>query len=321
VAVAATLLLLLASYLRYWDLRSPVGLGVFGVLLVVLSLFLSIRVDAYTLARRRRRGKSQILNRADPRSRMVKFILGGVLVPIAARVAANRLVLPNHQTALTMVSLAVRSRLAGQEANRAAQLGQAVLRAGRPAARAAGIHALETSRSAPALDELFRILDSDPTVLEEASEFQVLSAAVASYGVQAKPRLLQLLTNVPSGLRRTAAAPPDDGFTRAVEGGSPDAPARPTLLPSFVLQTFLQMGSTQDDELLAFARQTAADEGWSDAVRGQALQLTAKLGREDDLGQLYAYLDSPSPLLQANAMKAIAALQSRLSEGAAKARP
>jgi hypothetical protein len=53
-------------------------------------------------------------------------------------------------------------------------------------------------------------------------------------------------------------------------------------------------------------------------VRGQALQLTAKLGGKDDLDGLYAYLESPSALLQAHAMRAIAALQSKLSATATK---
>jgi hypothetical protein len=92
----------------------------------------------------------------------------------------------------------------------------------------------------------------------------------------------------------------------------------PGSLPSFIMQTFLQMGLTEDADLLAFARQTAADEEWSEAVRGQALQLTAKLGGKDDLDGLYSYLDNPSPLLQARALGAIAVLQSRLSTAAAK---
>jgi hypothetical protein len=84
------------------------------------------------------------------------------------------------------------------------------------------------------------------------------------------------------------------------------------------MQTFLQMGLKEDADLLAFARQTAADDGWSEAVRGQALLLTAKLGGKDDLDGLYAYLESPSTQLQARAMQAIAELQSKLSASGTK---
>jgi hypothetical protein len=84
------------------------------------------------------------------------------------------------------------------------------------------------------------------------------------------------------------------------------------------MQTLLQMGLREDADLLAFAHQTAADEEWSEAVRGQALQPTAKLGGKDDLDGLYAYLESPNALIQARALRAIAALQSKLSAAATK---
>ncbi len=93
-------------------------MGVFGLLLVALSLFVSLSVDAFTLERRRRSGKRRLLNRAGPRSRLFKLILGGVVIPIAALSAANLLELPDHQTPMTIASLAVRSRLAEPEVGR-----------------------------------------------------------------------------------------------------------------------------------------------------------------------------------------------------------
>ena len=86
-------------------------------------------------------------------------------------------------------------------------------------------------------------------------------------------------------------------------------------MPSLIIQAFLEMGLKQDADILAFARQTAADDAWADPVRGQALLLIAKLGGKEDLDALYGYLESPSPVLQARAMQAIAALQSRLAAG------
>jgi hypothetical protein len=56
---------------------------------------------------------------------------------------------------------------------------------------------------------------------------------------------------------------PIETETRPVQGSGS--------LPSFIMQTLLQMGRKEDADLLEFARQTAADQGWSDAVRGQAL--------------------------------------------------
>jgi len=73
------------------------------------------------------------------------------------------------------------------------------------------------------------------------------------------------------------------------------------------------MDRSQDRDLIAFARAIAADGTWSAAVRGQALLLVGKAGENEDLDTLYGYLDSPSPLLQARAMQAIAALESKMA--------
>jgi hypothetical protein len=353
VAFSAALLLVLASYTAYWDLHTPIGLGIFGLLLLALSLFVSIRVDRFTLARRKERGRKQLLNRANARARLVKFVLGGLVIPMGALAAANLLELPNHQTPM---SLAIRLSLGKPPVARAEQLGNAVLRAESSAARVQGIVALQTMRSGEALDQLLRILSDDPAALKGGSEYQALSKALASYGAPAKLKLRQRFDQVSPGARRGAAAPPGDLFERyfaagfegvksEIDGRSPDPGAEGELerlqaaraelkralsqvesetpsaqggspLPAFIMQTFLQMGLQQDPDLLAFARRTAVDAEWSDAVRGQALLLIAKLGGNDDLDGLYAYLESPSALLRTRATQAIATLQSRLSGAA-----
>lgn len=347
-ALSAALLLVLAGHVPHWDLHGRVGLGVFGLLLVVLSLFLSIRLDAFTLARRRVRGKRRIFNRADPRSRLVKFILGGVVIPTAAFVAANRIELPNRQTPM---SLATGLTSATPEVSRAERLASAVLRAESPTAKVQGIRALQSMASSEALEQLVRLLSDDPEALGGGVEYEALSEALASYGAQAKGKLLQRMDQMSPGARRDAAGPPGDLFERYLSAGfegmkreiergrtgqgaelerlqaaqaelkrtltSMEAEARPSrggsALPAFIMQTFLRMVLKDDADLLAFARRTAADGAWSDPVRGQALLLIAKLGGKGDLDGLYAYLESPSPLLRARAMQAIADLQSRLA--------
>jgi len=54
------------------------------------------------------------------------------------------------------------------------------------------------------------------------------------------------------------------------------------------------MDLKEDAHLLEFARQTAADEGGSESVRGQALLLTAKLGGRMTSDGLFACLENPS---------------------------
>lgn len=353
VALSAAFLLAMASYTRHWDLHSSFGLAAFGALLVALSLFVSLRVDGYTLRRREERGRRQLLNRADPRSRLVKLGLGGVVIPVAVFAAANLVELRNHQTPMTM---AIRFRLARPELDRPEQLADAVLRAESPASKVQGILALQATGSPESLDQLLRISSDDPALLKDGSEYQALAKALASYGAKAKPQLLQRFVQVSREARRAAAAPPGDLFERyfsagfaglksEIDGRSLDpatgaaeleriqaaqaalkqalsqleADTRPVhsggSMPSLIMQAFLEMGLKQDADVLALARQTAADDAWADPVRGQALLLIAKLGGEEDLSALYGYLESPSALLQARAMQAIAALQSRLSAG------
>jgi hypothetical protein len=351
VSLSSVFLLAMATYTSHWDLRTPFGLAAFGTLLVVLSLFVSLRVDGYTLRRREERGRSQLLNRADPRSRLLKLALGGVVIPVASFAAANLVELRNQQTPMSM---AIRLRLAEPEMDRPARLADAVLRAESPAAKVHGIQALQATGSSESLDQLLRIMNDDPALPRSGSEYQALVKALASYGAQAKPKLLQRFAAVGREARRVAAAPVGDLFERYfsadfaalkndIDGRSADPADRAAeqdrllasqaelkqalsqiegetrpmqsgdTVPALILQAFLEMTLKQDADVLAMARQTAADAAWPDPIRGQALLLIAKLGERDDLDILYAYLGNPSHLLQARALQAIASLQSKLT--------
>jgi len=353
-ALSAAALLVFAGTTRHWDLRTPLGLSIFGILLVVLSLVLSVQLDRLTLAGRTASGRPPRLNPPGPRWRSFKFLLGGVLIPLATLAAANLVHLPNHETPLAM---AIRLRLPHPGVSRAEQLASAVLRAPTPAAKARGILALEGMRSDAGLDQLLRVLSEDPAALKDGSEYQSLSAALASYGADARARLLPLFDEIAAGARKSATPPVGDLYDRyfsadfdglaheiardgsartdgradritalrgemqhallPLESDSATAEASAGL-PAFILHTLLQMDLKDDETLRVFARKTAADDSWSDAIRGQALLLTAKVGNKDDLDELFGYLDSPSPLLQARAMQAIAALESKLSASAGR---
>ncbi len=82
---------------------------------------------------------------------------------------------------------------------------------------------------------------------------------------------------------------------------------------NFVLDTFLQMNVTSDDSVAAFARSAAADTKLPDSARGKALLLLAKLGGKEDLPVLYQYLTVSSEAIKANALDAIASLNSKLN--------
>ena len=79
------------------------------------------------------------------------------------------------------------------------------------------------------------------------------------------------------------------------------------------METLLRLSVTEDGDLLAFARQAAADTSWPDDVRAQALMVMAKLGAKREVDELFLYLDNPSATLREGALEAIAALQARLA--------
>jgi hypothetical protein len=349
VTLGAALLIVLAGYTSYWNPRSGVGLVVFGVLLVLLSSVLSLKLDTMTRRRRLARGRP-LLNRPTVRTRLFKLVVGGTVIPVAALVAANVVRLPNRETPMAM---AVRLRVSASAGTREQQLGDAVLRAKRPA-KVQGIRALQSAGSAEALAQLLRILREDREAVQGGSESRALESALASYGERAKPGLLDLLGRTDASTRHAAEAPPGDLFEREFSAafeelrreidsragdpasqaaersridvaqaelkralGQLEAETRSARaddgLPGLVLATFLEMPTKEDGELLTVARRIAADPAWSDPVRGQALLLVAKLGAKDDLDGLYAQLASTSPVLQARAMQAIAALQTKLA--------
>jgi len=358
--LVATALLAVASYLRFWNLGSVVGIAIFGVLLVILSLFFSARIDLITLERRRARGTRRLLNRTSSAARLVKLALGGVVIPVALLIVANQWDLGGHRTPMSLaVRMAIQWRLAGTDSSRAEQIGDLVLHSDSAAVKAQGMAALAALNTPEALKQLVRVLDVHAAALKDAAQRQALSRAFAAFGAKAVPPLVQRLNAVPADLRRAAAAAEGDRFDRyfsaafdgvkgEVAGGhldpvtraarlaqietaqhelerelsrierDPQATAADNGLPAFVMTTFLRMDTRQDAALLAFAKQTAADAAWSDAVRGQALLLIAKLGSKDDVKGLYAYLDSGSATLQARALQSIAFLQAQGAPASAK---
>jgi hypothetical protein len=351
VTLAGGLLLVVAGQLSFWNLRSAAGLAVFCVLVVALSLLLSVKIDGITLARRQKDGKRRLLNRANPRARLVKFVLGGLLVPLAALYLANRLELPGHRTPMELV---IEAGTTAPTASVAERLGAAVVRAPAPQAKLEGVRALQAVHSSEALDQLLRIVRDDRTVLRDEGVRAALAKALASFGAAARAPLVERFNAVAVSERSGAAGPPGGLFERCfaadfealateIRQRTPDAAAQAVriarveaaradlrrtlgeieaeappagdagLLPAFIMEVLLEMDMKHDDELLAFGRAVAADAGWSDAVRGQALLLVAKLGGSDDLPGLLDHLDDHSAVLQTRALQAIAVLEARLA--------
>ena len=348
-ALAGTLLLLAATRLPLWNLHTVAGLVVFGVVLVAVSVFLSIKVDGWTLARRRRAGASLLLNRAGPWPRLVKFVLGGVAIPLAALVAANRIELGGHRTAL---DLAIAASAPAPAAPRERAVADAVLRATDERVKVAGIGALQAAASPAALTELLRIVDSDPAATAGGPAAQALALALASYGPAAVPALAERLDRLGPAARAAAVTDDPGLFDRdlgpglesvraAVAARHPDATERAAALarlrasaddlrrtvdelapapagtrpglPGLIMAALLEMRRAPDPAALDLARRLATDAAWSAAVRGDALAVIGAFGDAGDMPALLARLGDPSALVQARALQAITAIERRLA--------
>ncbi len=62
--------------------------------------------------------------------------------------------------------------------------------------------------------QLFRVLKDDPNALTDASEYEALSKAIASYGLEAKPGLLTAFNQVDPTQRKGYSIPSSDPFDR-----------------------------------------------------------------------------------------------------------
>jgi hypothetical protein len=212
--------------------------------------------------------------------------------------------------------------------------------------------ALEAIHSSDALDQLLRVLNSDPGVLKDAGEYEALSRAVASYGADAKLKLLDIFTTTSPETNPSFTLGGDDLYTRyfslpaealrsEISSQTTDSTTRQAQLAKmddlistmktnlaeiqnppagkgfttqdFVLDTMMQMSMNSDADLKNFAGKTAANTAFSDEVRGKALLLIARFGEKGDMGLLYPFLQSKNDYLKAKALEGITNLQMKIS--------
>jgi len=215
--------------------------------------------------------------------------------------------------------------------------------------------ALEAIHTTDALDQLLRVVSSDPSVLKDAGEYTALTEAVASYGVDAKLKLLDIFGKLPLDTGKSSTLSGDDLYTRyfslpvtalrsEINAQTSDSTARQSQLsqvdglissmksslagiqspapgPSFttqdfILDTLMQMDIKNDGDLKTFGRLTAANTAYSDEIRGKAILLIAKYGDKVDMGLLYPFLDGSDDYLKAKALEGITDLQLKVSGSA-----
>jgi hypothetical protein len=350
VALAAVMLYYVVGYVSLWSLYRTVSLVIFGIVLVALTAGITILYDTLVTFLRRGKTISRKKMLMDFRLRMARLVLAGLVLPVGVMVAANLVTLPGGGTPMTYF---IQATLVVPKSTPAVLIGDAVIKTANPEAKVQGIMALQTFHSSEALDQLMRIL-KEGSVLQDASEYTALSQAIASYGVQAKPQLLDVFQNAPP--ENQAASFSDDlygsylsdsinALRQEISSQAADASGRQATLnqldtavtglksalmdiqthqlssdhaasqQAFVMHTCLAMDLKQDADLVNFGKIVAANMTYSDGLRGNALLLIAKVGGKTEFEALYPYLENDHDTIKINAMEAIANLQVKLAGG------
>jgi hypothetical protein len=352
VILAAGALWFLFRNFNLWQMNRTLALVLLAVGLVVISFMVGIFLDMITSSKRKKYRKQGVKFAGNGLTQLVKFALGGIVLPLASFAVAILITLPAGGTAM---DLFIRTSHPTVQTSLSEQIASLVIQSHDPFTQKLGIRALAGLHSNQGLEQLVRVVNEESELLRDAGLFQALCKALASYGVQAKGPLLEAFNTVAPSLRSKSVGLSDDLFDRYFAGSfeslrnemknrdenpadqeaqlaqvhAAEAELKKTLANfqaerlnagggdlrlDLVLRTFLSMNLTEDTDLLHFAKTVAANAGYPASVRGDALLLVGKLGRTDDFAVLYAYLKADNRILQARALEAITALQGKMQK-------
>jgi hypothetical protein len=209
VGIASGVLWFLFRSYNLWQMNRTLALVLFAVGLVLISFILSIALDRITSSKRKAHLKQGVKLANGPLTQLAKFALGGVVLPLALFTTA---ILVNTPLGGTAMDLFVRTSQPETHAGPSEQIVSLVIQARDPLTRTLGIQALAGLHSSRGLGQLIRVLNEGGDVLRDAGLFDVLSKAIASYGVEAKGPLLDSFNKVAPSFRGKSTSFSDDLF-------------------------------------------------------------------------------------------------------------
>ena len=209
-----------AGSFNLWKLDRTIALAIFAVLFILLSFiivsFLSI---PFSMGKTRR----AIL------MRLVVMIVGGFIVPGLIFAGANLLYIAPGETYMARL---IQVSVAAPVTVTTSPMSDAVIAAKSVNTKIEGIKAINSSHTPADLDQLFAILNNDPTDLTNQQVADALAQAIASYGTAAKPRLLAAFQqHARPGQTDTAKAPDslyDRYFAPSIAGLQAQITAQPS---------------------------------------------------------------------------------------------
>lgn len=344
--------------LNIWQLEPSSAPILFSVAVAAIALFFSLLIDSLLAPIRKRSRARGVKFGSGPRLRLLKIALGGLIIPIGLAAAVHFVHLPARGTVIAeLSSISQRPVITAPPA----EVGSFAQQSRNPATQILSIQVLRGFHSDEAFAQLIQLAGPNSPALENAAVAHELSLAIANYGAAAKAPLLEIFrsidpaqstangsttdwyaryfaqafANLSAEIRANTSA--DEDLTAKMAQikaaqtqvktslGEIEAPPNPPTYDGarldFILQTFQFMDLTQEPDLLAFAKTTAADARYSPAIRGDALLLIGKFGSADDLTVLFPYLKTDDSLLQTRALQAMLAIQGKLNKVAAPTPP
>ncbi|RPJ49745.1 MAG: hypothetical protein EHM21_06405, partial [Chloroflexi bacterium] len=185
-AAGALLLWAFGSY-NIWQIGKTNALVIFAIVMVVISLLLAVVLDSATASFRASKKMRGVRLARDPRTRIIKLALGGLVFPLVVFFAANYVPLATHGTVMNYLIAAATPpvRLTPPD-----EVGAIAMDTDNPSTKLLSIQVLQGFQSPEALNQLIRMVNEDSGALADPGVSDALSKAVAAYGVTARDPLL-----------------------------------------------------------------------------------------------------------------------------------
>ena len=209
--ISGVLLYFLSGIVPFWSMDRNLSLVIFGIVFVVFSLAVSVFADSFTTRMRMKDATTSKKRASVFRMRIVRIGLGGIVIPIAILATAIFVNLPFGGTSMDLYINGATHQGASTPSG---AISDAVLSSSNPATKVQGILTLQALHTPEALTQLFHILTADPNALRDGGEQSALSDAIASYGTDAKTKLIEIFTGIQPASETGSAVLNDDLFTR-----------------------------------------------------------------------------------------------------------
>ena len=199
-----------AGPLGWWSLDEGTATAAFLIGVPVIACVVSVGlqlVDEW----RRRQVPSKSLRSDGKGRRVLVIVLGGILIPLVVSSVVSWARVSGNRSLFTIVLGTMKAR---EEDTLISAIGNTVISAESYDTKTQGVQTLAALHSSASLDELFRVMELNPSALNNRGFYRSMSQALASYGSSSRDRLTEMLRDR-EDLDTSASPGPDSGLHEA----------------------------------------------------------------------------------------------------------